>query len=542
MRLLATSFLALVAAVPALADEVYTQAPVAAATVYPSGAELIHRATVELPAGTHTVFLPYSGVSELGALPRIRTSEGVSIGALGFRRNEAVDREALFTAQQAEAFAAVEALEEALAAKDDEIATAQAGMKALQTRLAYLAQATPGEETTAEALVAMADTIARETGAAEAALVMARAEVRPMQKARDEIAADLAAAKSAFEKLSPPAEVSDLLSVEVVVAEAGPVTLELTELAAEAWWEMDYDLDLDRETGRLAVARKVVVVQDTGQAWSDVALTLSTARPGETVSPSPVSPDQAWLADPNQYARASDSAPMLEASPAPEPEMVMVEGAMKTANLEIDGLALSYVYPEPVSIASEEAAELALDKLELDAEALVVAAPRHDETAFTVARFTNTTPEPILPGWANILRDGHLVGRERIGMIPAGAETELGFGPIEGIRLETIFERNAEGDRGILTKSNRREQRIVLTVENLTDETQTVRTLFPLTYSEQEDLSVDVVADPAPDETDIDRQRGVSAWSLVVAPGETAEVNLTVSLGWPDGKELVWYP
>ncbi len=83
-------------------------------------------------------------------------------------------------------------------------------------------------------------------------------------------------------------------------------------------------------------------------------------------------------------------------------------------------------------------------------------------------------------------------------MIPAGAETELGFGPIDGIRLETIFERNEEGDSGLISKSNTREQLITFTVENLTGEAQEVRAFFPITYSEQEDLKVRVTATPTP--------------------------------------------
>jgi hypothetical protein len=143
---------------------------------------------------------------------------------------------------------------------------------------------------------------------------------------------------------------------------------------------------------------------------------------------------------------------------------------------------------------------------------------------------------------ANILRDGHLVGRESIALIPAGAETTLPFGPIEGIRLETVFARNAEGDTGIISRSNTREQQITFSVENLTDEAQEVRAFFPLTYSEQEDLRVKVVAMPQPDETDIDNLRGVSAWDLSLAPGETKRVAITVSLGWPEGQTLNWYP
>ena len=116
------------------------------------------------------------------------------------------------------------------------------------------------------------------------------------------------------------------------------MTLELTELAASAWWEMDYDLDLDREAGTLAIDRKVIVTQATGEAWSDVALTLSTARPGEATGPTPVYPDQARIAAVQELARATAAPMAMEDAAgyaaAPEP---MIEAEMKTAS--IDGSA-----------------------------------------------------------------------------------------------------------------------------------------------------------------------------------------------------------
>lgn len=544
MRLLATSLIALAAAVPALAEDVYSQAPVAAATVYPAGAELTLRATVDLPAGTHRVFLPYSGLDSLAALPRIKTSQGVAIGPIGFRRDVALDREALFTDAQAEAWDAVEIARESVALKKDEIETANAALRGLEARLDFLSRIEPGEEMEAEDLFALADRLRDETGLSQAALVEAGSRVRPLEDELKELRAELAAAEAAFERLSPPGAIADMLSVEVTVAEAALVTLELTELTSRASWEMDYDLDLHREAGEIAVARKVIVMQETGRVWDDVALTLSTARPGEEVSPSPVEPDRARIVEPMGSGRFSEraSAPMLEgAEMVPEPMMIL-DADMKTADLEIDGLALSYVYPDTVTIGTEEAAELALDQLTLDAEAVVHAAPRWDDTAFTVARFTNTAGEPLLPGWANILRDGHLVGRERLDMIAAGAEAVLGFGPIEGIRLKTVFERNQEGGAGFISKSNTRNQLVTFTVENLTGEQQDLRAFFPLTFSEQEDLRVRVTANPAPNETDIEKMRGVSAWDMTLAPGETAEVEITVALDWPEGMELIWRP
>jgi len=543
MHRIAVSLLALAAALPAFGDDVTVLAPVSAVTVYPDGAEIIRRASAELPAGTHRVFLPYAGLDDLSALPRIATSEGVTIGTLGFRRDVGLDREALFTQAQATAWAEVERLDSEADAAADARARTAASVKALDARLAFLDKIEPGEAATAETVLALAATLTEQVAEAEAALVEARAALRPLDERIAEIKAAQAAALAAFERLSPPDEVADMISVELTLAEAGPVTLELSELAPYAWWEMDYDIDLDREAGALGIDRKVIVAQNTGEVWADVALTLSTARPGEAVSPAPVHPDPARIEEPREVARGGVASLAMEdammMAPAPEPVM---EAQMKTATMQLDGLALSYVYPEPVTIASDEAAELALDTLALDAEPMIWASPRRDETAFTIARFTNTTEEPILPGMANILRDGHLVGREPIEMIPAGAETEMGFGPIEGIRLATIFERNAEGDTGLISRSNTREQRLTFTVENLTGEAQELRAFFPLTYSEQEDLRVRVTASPAPDERDIDRARGVSAWDLALVPGETAEVNITVALDWPEGMELYWYP
>ncbi len=544
MRLATVSLIALIAATPALADEVFLQAPVSAVTVYPQGAEMTLRATVDLPAGEHRVFLPYAGVDDLTALPRIRTSPGVAIGALGFRRAMSVDREALFTEAQAAAFDRLEALDDAVAVQEDEIAAARSRVQALDARLAFLAAAKPGEDVDAETMLALLDTITNETGAAQADKVAASAALRPLLDALEELQGERKAAQRAFDRLAPPAAVSDMLVVDVMVATGGPVTLELTVLTRDAKWEVDYDLDLDRDAGSLDIARKLIVVQETGRVWSEADLTLSTARPGEAVGPSPVDPDQARIHDEITLMRGDAApAPMVEREMGAEVAELFVEDPkMTTAALQVDGLSLSYVYPDPVTIASGEAAELALDTLTVEADPTIEAAPRYDDTAFVMATLTNTTGEPILPGMANILRDGHLVGREQISLIPAGAETTLPFGPIEGIRLDTIFARNAEGDTGIITRSNTREQQITFTVENLTEETQQVRALFPLTYSEQEDLRVKVTAQPAPDERDIDDKRGVSAWDLSLAPGETKAVSITVKLDWPEGKMLNWYP
>lgn len=536
------SLLALLAASPALADTFYAQAPVAAAVLYPDGATLTLRAEIDLPAGTHDVFIPYPAAAAMGTLPRVATSEGVVIGALGFREDRVADPTALYTPAQAEAQAAVEAAEAAVEDKKDELALAQTEIAALKARLDYLTAIKPPEAGTADEILAVADLVSDQTLTTQAALEEARKRLRPLSEALDDLNAALEAAQADLDRFAPPGEVNEMLTVEVTAPEAGPVVLELTEQTWDAGWRVDYDMNLDRAAGEIALDRKIVVMQNTDRAWSDVAMTFSTARPSDRIAPSEVYPDMADVYEerpPMPLARSEADGFAME---EPMVEAVAAPADMKTAGLVVDGLAVSYVYPDPVSIVPGEAAELALDTLTLDAEVGIEAAPRWDETAFLMADFVNTTGEPILPGTANISRDGYFVGQVDLAMIPAGADERLAFGPVESIRLDTVFKRNAEGDRGIISRSSNRRQEITFTVENLSNDTQEVRALYPLTFSEKEELEVTVTATPAPDETDIEDRRGVSAWNLTLAPGETRTVEIVVVLDWPEGKVLGWNP
>lgn len=539
------SLIALIAAVPAQADTFFAQAPVAEAIIYPDGATLTLRAELDLPAGEHVVMVPYPEADGMGSLPRIAVSEGVVVGALGFRRDVVSDARDLYTEAQEEAAARIDRAEQALEAKMDEIEVARVDLAALQAKADYLAAITPPAEATAEEILAIADLVATQTAETRAALLVAKAALRPLEEELSDLKGDLAAAQAALTRLSPPTTENDMLTVEVVVAEAGPVALEMTEQSWAAGWRVDYDMNLDREAGEITMDRKLIVTQDDRRAWTDVALTLSTARPNDRIAPSEVYPDMADIFDPDER-RPIPMAPRAEMEMADEDMAVagiVAEPApMKTAGLQIDGLAVSYVYPDPVTIAPGEAAELALDTLTIPADVTIEAAPRWDETAFLMAEFTNETGEPILPGEASLMRDGHFVGRMAIPMIPAGGDEELAFGPMESIRLDTILKRNAEGDAGIINRSSTRIQEITFTVENLSDEPQEVRALFPLTFSEKEDLEVEIVALPAPDETDVDDRRGVSAWDLTLAPGETREVEITITLDWPEGQVLSWNP
>ena len=170
------------------------------------------------------------------------------------------------------------------------------------------------------------------------------------------------------------------------------------------------------------------------------------------------------------------------------------------------------------------------------------AVPRIDQTAYLLATLRNDSGAPILPGPARYFRDGALIGQDWRPLIPMGAKAELGFGPLDHLRLIWIDRSLAEGDRGIFVTANTQERRIAFGVENTGDRNETLRLLYATPFAEQEDLRLSMTPAPQPNVVDVDDLRGVQAWAFSVAPGETKLVEMGLSFAWPEGQELIWQP
>ncbi|MBS8228003.1 DUF4139 domain-containing protein [Vannielia litorea] len=535
--------------VAALAEDFQVAAPVSAATVYPQGATVTRTVRAEVPAGAHRILFPVRrGMLDYDP-PRILPSGGVSLGATQLLTGYVTDAETIYSEAQSAAQAAVERLEDQVTGKSDEIARAQVALDGANARLAFLGSVKGGalDAIDPEALRTAAGLIGSETATAQLEKQQTEEELRDLSEEMDVLRRALAQARADLARLTPPEGPVDMMAVSLEVDAPQEVVLEVVYLDGNAAWRPDYDLRLSRgDAASVQIDRKAVVQQYTGELWDEIELELSTADPFAGIVPSDPQPNKAQIGN-AAYKRASAGASYdtaRAAAPAMEDE-VMVEEAMPiVAGLKVEGLAVSYDYPRKVTLAPDggEGLQLALDTVTLDAEEKIVAAPRFDQTAFLLAELRNTLPEPILPGQASVYRDGVFIGRNAVPLIPAGAEEELSFGPLESLRLEWTLLNNDTGDKGIVSRSNTREQAMEFTVENLSDEQVELTAIYALPFSEQEDLELDVRARPAPTREDYEKRRGVGEWDMELAPGEKKLVRIDVTLDWPSGPELIWRP
>jgi uncharacterized protein (TIGR02231 family) len=530
----------LLVASPAIADDIALSSRVSAVTLYPQGATVIREVPFAAPAGTHDLIL--ADLPRGTPLASVRVSvEGARMGGVTTRRDYVPPRDMAESAELLAARAEVERLEEAMRTARARIDDIRLEAEAARARLAFLDRIGQGDGAAAleiDRLRALSQMIGTETLAARQTALEATRRADAAERALTDQQEALEAARKALKALVPEEEARAMLAVAVSADTATEGRMVVTYTIADAGWQPLYDLHLARASGALRIERGALVRQSTGENWQDVALTLSTARPSEQTQPGQIWPWVPRIVDPEEIrplARQKGAdALMSMAAPAAEMESAVV------ADAYFDGLSVTYSYPGPVDVTTgADHVRLMLGTLKAQTEIVAQAVPMLDQTAYLMAEFTNETDEILLPtAEARFYLDGRYVGQRGLGLIAAGDEADLSFGPIDGLRLSRTLRDRNEGDRGLIRKSNEMTEAVVIEVENLTGMAWPLRVLDRVPVSEQDDLEITWSATPKPAEENVDDMRGILAWEFDLPAGETQTIRLDTAMEWPEGKVL----
>lgn len=522
-----------------IADEFLIPSKVTAVTLYPDGAAIKRSAAFSVPAGIHQLILP--------DLPQNISTKSLRVGAESLRLGSVTTRimalppvEIVAPEKITAATALVKEREADLLTAQDAVDRAQAVADAATAQIEYLKQLglAPSDQTP-DTFRAISRMIAEETLVARQATLTAQVEARNRSLAVTDAKDALEKAQQALAALRPVETDQMMVTIQVTADAATTGTLEVTYVVDDANWTPTYDFALSENDGSatLEIGRGALVSQRTRESWTDVALTLSTVRPAELTIPVHPWPDRREIFDPATFApqMKSRSAGAMASDMAMP---VMVEEAR--AEVSVDGLAVSYSYAQPFSLADGvDQGRIALDRISLPATVRALAIPLTSPTGFVTADFVNTTGEVLLPGYqSQFFLNNRFVGVNDFDLVPAGGSASISFGAIDGLLVTRQILDKATGDRGIIRRSNEQTEETKIEVKNTTGRSWSVRLLDRIPYSEQEDLVIDWSATPMPTAQDIDGKRGVLEWSFDIAPGASKAIDLSHDIVWPEGKML----
>ena len=267
---------------------------------------------------------------------------------------------------------------------------------------------------------------------------------------------------------------------------SGNFELEISYVVMGARWTPLYDLRVNTTNNQINLNYLAEVNQNTGEDWTGVALTLSTAKPGMGTLPPKLEP---WFidtvhpksaqtpefmrtrspqtAEPDRAAAPERAFAMMALSDAAAaPESIAAQTA--TATVSKEGGTVSFQVGGNTKIPSDGTPhKVMVFRENYPFKPEYIAVPRLVSFAYLQAVVVNPlTGATLLPGKANIFRDNTFVGTVELENVSPGQEYKLNLGIDEGLKIEReLVERQV--DKKLIGQQRRMSYAYRLNVTNL---------------------------------------------------------------------------
>jgi uncharacterized protein (TIGR02231 family) len=253
--------------------------------------------------------------------------------------------------------------------------------------------------------------------------------------------------------------------VRLLLGANRPASIELSYLVTSAGWTPAYNIRLVDGGKSVTIEYVAEAWQQSGEDWSTVALTLSTATPHMNAKSPLLAPywisltgGTAQVSSLKSFnkARGDNTVSQLEVlskwSASAQRQQVRELGwelnrlAAEAQGMELNvnsellrsgsagsgvtaGLAVSYPLKGSMTLTSRPDKQLVqIKKSQLKVESYHMALPLLSTHVFRMARGVNKTDLPLLAGQYSAFIDGEFVGRANLPMIARGQPMNIGFG------------------------------------------------------------------------------------------------------------------
>ena len=499
-------------------------APVTSVVLYPGSATVVR--TAQVAAGATEAVL--TGLPANFNVDTLRVA-----GGLGIRIGEVITQEAAgesaINPAEASLMAKIEVLKDQQALLAAEIKSATIVKNYIERFDAGAGAAEkPAASIDAETLAGIIGTLGR--GASDALVKIERLTVqqRGVALQLDVLQRDLA-------RLQSGAKDTRSVTVRLSAANAGALTVSYQ--LANAGWRSGYRVGLDSVASTIDLERLATIAQNTGEDWSNVKMTLSTAQPRQSPVGAQVQP---WLLSWRPALPVQEKSVMgrmnLAAAPAPAPMMAMDtaggEGNALFAQEVQSTFATEFEVPGRVSLASDgRQVTVSLSSQTLAAKQHLRVTPRLEQFAIVMADAAR--PLGVWPaGTVQLFRDGSYVGAMPWD-IQDGERAEFAFGRDELLQVKVAAVDSMSGSKGMFNGRAARNSADVFTLVNRHRKPMDVVVIEASPVATAEEIKVQATFEPQPAVTSWEQRRGVVAWKKKLAAGESAKFNVAYSIDYP---------
>ena len=340
--------------------------------------------------------------------------------------------------------------------------------------------------------------------------------------------------------------------LQVMATAAGTGDFNISYLSPNAAWIAFYDLRAENTSSPLKIVYKANVTQSTGLDWKKVKLSLSTGNPSQNGTAPLLSAWFLQFGEP-QYAydrkkQAYQNRIQTMEARVPMKDEQMLAGVVMTKPViqgQVAGVALtqnenmlnaSFDIEIPYDIASNSKPHsVTLKEFSQPANFKYYSVPKVDGDAFLMAEITNYDKLNLLPGEANIIFENSYVGKSFIDPNATTDTLNLSMGRDKKI---TIKREKVAEQTGVKFIGSSKKQTFTYEVRLRNGKKEAVNLLLKDQYpvSTDKDMEVELLAAEG---AAINKETGVLTWKLKLEAGATQTIRISYSVKYPKDKNIL---
>lgn len=522
-----------------ITDNIIVKSQPEAVMVYLSGAQVNSKASANLKAGRQTlVFEKLSNTIDANSV-QVKADADVTILSVNYELNYLKPQD----------YKEFKELEDSVKWYRDQVARLQINRRSYEEELSLLASnksiggANVGVNS-AE-LAKMADFLRNRVQDA----ALKKYEIEQKERKMNERISTLEAQMNNMRsnELKPTGEVI----VQVNAAAAGQANFELSYYTNNCGWTPSYDIRVKDVNSKAIVAAKANVYQNTGQAWKNVKLSLSTGNPsrGNTkpalnpwwLSLTENPPVRTYYKKTEEYrtSRAPVAAGAVqEDAPVSLSEVVVVnsprEKSKTTAQFtQVVGSNTNSVFSIslPYTIESNGGDNyVEIQRYEIDAAYKHFGIPKVDPDAFLLAELLGWDKGELLPGDANVYFENNYVGKSYFDTRIADDTLSVALGRDNNIVLKRKMVKELNERTSVNNTMKKVTRNFEIEVRNTRKAPVELELEDQIPLSNNEQLVIEALDTG---KAEYNKETGKLTWRVKLQPGESTKLSFSYSVRYP---------
>ncbi len=348
--------------------------------------------------------------------------------------------------------------------------------------------------------------------------------------------------------------------IEVEIREEGSLTLSLSYLVQQAWWTPVYDLRVSTETKQMQIVYKATIQQQTGEAWEDAALRLSTAQPAISgqqpelsawrinVKPKPT-PHQSTFAGGLESARQMFQPAMSNMMPVMEQEEAFYDSGavpdfeIAVATVETKATSVFFNIAGKHTVKSDKSDhQVTIMQNDFSAHFRYSSVPKLSTYSYLKVKVKNETAYPFLAGETNVFLDNNFVAHAHMGAVAPTEDFWTFLGIDESMKVTHKFvKRYEKKEGGMFTKKVKIwVYEYLITIKNHKQTTEEIVIWDQLPISSNEQIKVQLLEPIYKEDSDKLRKNDLEylEWFFLLKPSEEVQIPFKFSVEHPQELDI----